>query len=966
MGKFTSAIHVATKVDNNLYSKAEDIANKMRIATGRGDDTRRHFMKRGVKKEELKELGLTELFKKEKVTQQEVLNTIAANRIELEEKIYRTGFGRDLEFGKEIEDLDIQQAYGPDYASKEAFERLREDTGLTSEANYFEWQDILPKLPNYADSSELPRLENQWELYKRGEWIYEDLDQDIKDVLMDKVAEEVAKEYYEDPLQRMTLTVVDQNAESTDVATKTSFNFSYSLVGNDSSGWRLADKEAESFKNGFGSFNVGAGLSAADLPSANEAEVWLRGLARSEVNTGGMDLGSLGKRDDTRWEDNTLDGGENYQERRFGLVGPKRFSEGVHFADDINNIFHIRTKDREGPNGEKILYVEELQSDWAQQGRKKGFYDAEKVKAGEDAAKSIFKKLSSLGDTSNQSKTASIRLQNLQTLIQTGLDPDYKNQILESARELRSSAEQQRQKIVSAGMKSQKQAILDYFTPEQKMQVAQQQIIKRINEFGISSQDGPVPPAQLGFAGAPTPEAVLEIRMAELVDNPRALDQVVFNAFKQNNKLKERVASDVSARLEAAGEDLSLESGGKTGLAGYFHRKASEQAADQLEEEGIPRDAFERIDAALEKYNPDTGFNSFGESTPMIGDGTRVPGITVTGLAEKQGDLPKAGPFVMKTEDWNKLAVKRIFQVAKEEGYDGVSFTPAEVHIDRWGDEELRSQYEKSIPSAVRKVVGKVTPKPDRQNKMEVEGYESPIYFLDDVNADGDTLSDKVSGPLPMFSTAPIGIAALQGLSPEEAQAEQERAKILELSFPESERTRDGIMALSGAPPEPDAAQIQAGERGAYEAGLDALMGIVGPVTAGTLGGLSYLTNLPERTGAFLEESILGTSDSSRDMAERDAQIREDVGAYLNYEPKTLEGQYASERAQEGVAALLNPVMENFVNPFVDYASDPENVMDDYGLNLIPSIYQTGKFAYDRILGEPEKEFITSATEVAL
>jgi len=495
---FYTKLHKLTKVnDQKLYLKAEDIANKMRIATGRGDDTRRHFMKKGVKKEELAELGLTELFKKEKVTQQEILEVIAANRVELEEKIYRAGTGGNFEFGKEIEDLDIQQAYRPDYVREEAFERLREDTGLTSEANYFEWEDILPELPNYADSSELQRLDNQWELYKRGEWIYEDFDQDIKDVLMNKVSEEVVRDYYEDPLQRMTLTVVDQNAESTDVATKTSFNFSYSLVGNDSSGWRLADKEAESFKNGFGNFNFGAGL---DLPSANEAEVWLRGLARSEVATGDMDLGSLGKRDDTRWEDNTLDGGDNYQERRFGLVGPERFSEGVHFADDINNIFHIRTKDREGPNGEKILYVEELQSDWAQQGRKKGFYDAEKVKAGEDAATNIFRDLSDLAFVDEY-------------LIDADLGTNDTVDILSAARSLRSNAQQQRKNINSAGKKLQKQAILDYFTPEQKMQAARPYLSAVLaREYGVAQNH----------------KGVLDYRMAELADNTNALNQVVF------------------------------------------------------------------------------------------------------------------------------------------------------------------------------------------------------------------------------------------------------------------------------------------------------------------------------------------------------------------------------------------------------------------------------------------------------
>ena len=41
--------------------------------------------------------------------------------------------------------------------------------------------------------------------------------------------------------------------------------------------------------------------------------------------------------------------------------------------DEPNVLGHVRFNDRTGPNGEKILHVEELQSDWAQSGRKKGF-----------------------------------------------------------------------------------------------------------------------------------------------------------------------------------------------------------------------------------------------------------------------------------------------------------------------------------------------------------------------------------------------------------------------------------------------------------------------------------------------------------------------------------------------------------------------------------------------------------------
>ena len=61
--------------------------------------------------------------------------------------------------------------------------------------------------------------------------------------------------------------------------------------------------------------------------------------------------------------------------------------QGVTFTsqhwDDPDVIAHLRMADRNGPNGEKILHVEELQSDWGQQGKKEGFvtqYKPEDIK----------------------------------------------------------------------------------------------------------------------------------------------------------------------------------------------------------------------------------------------------------------------------------------------------------------------------------------------------------------------------------------------------------------------------------------------------------------------------------------------------------------------------------------------------------------------------------------------------------
>jgi hypothetical protein len=49
-----------------------------------------------------------------------------------------------------------------------------------------------------------------------------------------------------------------------------------------------------------------------------------------------------------------------------------------HWPDEINPVGHVRFNDRTGPNGEKLLHLEELQSDWHQKGRKGRYVDPQK------------------------------------------------------------------------------------------------------------------------------------------------------------------------------------------------------------------------------------------------------------------------------------------------------------------------------------------------------------------------------------------------------------------------------------------------------------------------------------------------------------------------------------------------------------------------------------------------------------
>jgi hypothetical protein len=51
--------------------------------------------------------------------------------------------------------------------------------------------------------------------------------------------------------------------------------------------------------------------------------------------------------------------------------------------DDPNVLAHVRMSDRVGPNDEKLLHVEELQSDWGQEGRQLGFKGKDPLSAAE-------------------------------------------------------------------------------------------------------------------------------------------------------------------------------------------------------------------------------------------------------------------------------------------------------------------------------------------------------------------------------------------------------------------------------------------------------------------------------------------------------------------------------------------------------------------------------------------------------
>jgi hypothetical protein len=93
----------------------------------------------------------------------------------------------------------------------------------------------------------------------------------------------------------------------------------------------------------------------------------------------------LGEQLETKFDEFQLPGGQNYGELMLNL--PDEVMKKLGLADyrvpqlhrygdrksDYNRLAHVRFNDRTDVDGNRVLFIEEIQSDWAQEGRKRGF-----------------------------------------------------------------------------------------------------------------------------------------------------------------------------------------------------------------------------------------------------------------------------------------------------------------------------------------------------------------------------------------------------------------------------------------------------------------------------------------------------------------------------------------------------------------------------------------------------------------
>ena len=481
--------------------------------------------------------------------------------------------------------------------------------------------------------------------------------------------------------------------------------------------------------------------------SRSEAEVVLRAAAQDRGDLEFMD-------GDTQWSEYTVPGGENYTEYRFQLDPDAKelFSEGTHFPDDLNNIFHIRTTDRAGPNGEKVLFVEEIQSDWAQTGRSEGFMDQKAIDESQAALKSMLFEIDMfIEDPKLLKESGSFfgsRIKEARELAAMG--PQYSGSVINNLVSARRDFER------SLGPS----AVTTRLVDRVKKDFSFDQKVGWLNKNYSDTVAAAL--KKEGFPDSDVQDYIdgkWDEKWLSANDTGNTKKVSLLNYFDKLASTDARIASDRRAAMGSPSPEF------------YRIKKAralegSGSAKGEIDFDAMYDDVYVDLEKEVFKNMRAAGVSpDFPEWVEITIESSR-PNVE---KLEREKGKPSTGPFVTTTEGWNKLGVKRIMNKAAEEDYDMVAFSNGDIQFDRWGNENLKEQYDKTLPGVIKTVTGK---RPDET--IDIGEYKVPVIRLND-KVGKETIKERSLRPQKMFSSG-VGITALgagllSGLAPQEAEA---------------------------------------------------------------------------------------------------------------------------------------------------------------------------------------------------
>ena len=329
-----------------FYSKALEETKKLQQKKGTGQQFRQMLKKAGVSDDEIEWSGLNIVLSKDKTTKKEIEDQLRLNKLEIREVV------KDKMPEETTMNWGLHE-YGFNYVK--SADELKEGELSTSQSAKIDAENLMTPEevfgPYYIDE-------------RADEIAEETMLREGKEMDIELARSEALREFYDDPFIR----IEDQNTGMV-------------ILGNDSVGYSIypnmqSTKGEGAFKNAYTYSPPQNRSQSQEIYSLSEAKVQAQQIAEDEGLIGFGDEGMVRFSDDSY----RLAGGENYREfvitsdKSDGYVGMP--FQGDHFEEE-NIIGHFRTSDRTTLAGDKVLYIDEIQSDWGQKGREKGFKKSE-------------------------------------------------------------------------------------------------------------------------------------------------------------------------------------------------------------------------------------------------------------------------------------------------------------------------------------------------------------------------------------------------------------------------------------------------------------------------------------------------------------------------------------------------------------------------------------------------------------
>lgn len=384
------------------------------------------------------------------------------------------------------------------------------------------------------------------------------------------------------------------------------------------------------------------------------------------------------------------------------------------------NLMHISVSDRELEDGTEVLFIDEIQSDVAQRGRK-GFKlpvkEMEELKAKYDIEKEKERKISEkyglINAVQKNIKEEGYRFKEL--------TPRETNELYERSKDFSGnnnySAHKERFKnLVKETM----------YKPFQK-------------------------------------DVTLKVLEPELYDEITKMDGFIDNMEKQVRMGDSAITGDAIQKVKESQRFPVIQKIKKKGFRKDYQtgQWVKYEANRPKFSEETDKDVIAYIDKKL-----DSVFENVDQIEKM-GD----PDKDILYEYARQSQLPSEGPFASSTNKTNELALKRLLMYAVDNGYKHISLPPPRLTALNMNNAGVEKTYGEVIPNQFRKIIKKLDPEArlvSRKSNIEPSLYDHEMsVFDDDKDADvlvleiTDKLKEAIKKGLPLMAGAGVSTGLL-------------------------------------------------------------------------------------------------------------------------------------------------------------------------------------------------------------